>query len=539
MRVQVGLFALVGALSVCFTPSAVAAVGDLTFRGCLANDTNEACTDIANAPLGGANGVAVSPDGSSVYVTSVDSDSITTFRRAPNGALTFAGCLADDAAQGCTDLPLSPLNGANGVAVSPDGDSVYVTGVFANSVVHFVRAPDGALTFAGCVANDATQGCTNNGDGAPLTTAQGIAVRPNGDSVYVTGAGTSTSSSLSHLVAAPTGQLAFAGCISATMTSVATGCTPTSTNQLREAADVAVRPDGDTVYAVAGQAGQLLRFGVGAGGQLTFFDCFGEPMLGCVDLPGSPMGRAWGVAISPDGSSAYVAARSSSSVSEFGLDGDGDLSFNGCLADAATATTAGCTRLSSSPLGDARDVVVSPDGASAYVAGGSLATFGRGTDGRLSFAGCHASNESQGCTNLPEAPLDGANGVAVSPDGASVYAVSSASDSIVEFARETPPLTLDLTGKKKQRVKRLAANATCSDPCSVELRAKGRAGKKFSSKLAQDDLAEGETAKIRVKLKRKTLRKVDDEKGKATITGTATDDRGRTVTDKLKLKLRP
>ena len=43
----------------------------------------------------------------------------------------------------------------------------------------------------------------------------------------------------------------------------------------------------------------------------------------------------------------------------------------------------------------------------------------------------------------------------------------------------------------------------------------------------------------KLKLKRKTLRKVDDEKGKATITGTATDSLGRTATDKVKLKVRP
>jgi DNA-binding beta-propeller fold protein YncE len=250
------------------------------------------------------------------------------------------------------------------------------------------------------------------------------------------------------------------------------------------------------------------------------------------------------VAISPDGSSAYVAARSSSSVSRFGLDADGDPSFDGCIADAATAASSQCTGLSRSPLGDARDLAVSPDGASVYLAGLSLATFGRGAGGRLSFVGCHADNQSQGCTNLPEAPLTGVNGVAVSPDGASVYAVSQQSGSIAEFAREEPagggpPLTLELTGKKKQRVKKLAVKATCSDPCSVELRAKGKAGKRFSSKLARDDLGAAEATKVRLRLKRKALRKVDGERGRATITATATDDLGRTASDALKVKLRP
>jgi hypothetical protein len=60
--------------------------------------------------------------------------------RAPQGQLTFSGCISDDGSGGqCADAPGTPLTNTNAVAVSPDGSSVYATASTPNDVVHFFR----------------------------------------------------------------------------------------------------------------------------------------------------------------------------------------------------------------------------------------------------------------------------------------------------------------------------------------------------------------------------------------------------------------
>jgi hypothetical protein len=59
------------------------------------------------------------------------------------GQIGYDGCLANDASQGCGDLPGAPLTQAEGVVVSPDGGSVYAAG--SDGVLHFFRAVDAAL----------------------------------------------------------------------------------------------------------------------------------------------------------------------------------------------------------------------------------------------------------------------------------------------------------------------------------------------------------------------------------------------------------
>ena len=81
----------------------------------------------------------MSPDGQSVYVASFFSNSLSFFSRARSGKLTFEGCLADNGAAGCIDLPQAPLSGATSVATSPNGRSVYVSSFGAKSVAHFFR----------------------------------------------------------------------------------------------------------------------------------------------------------------------------------------------------------------------------------------------------------------------------------------------------------------------------------------------------------------------------------------------------------------
>src|SRR5262249_15846386 len=127
--------------------------------------------------LAGASGVAVSGDGAHVYVTGSLDNSVAVFsRNAGTGALTYIEFFQDGI--GGTD----GLRGASAVAISADGNNVYVAGKTDNGIAAFTRNPStGHLTFL-AAHKDGVGGV----DG--LAGASAIASSPDGVHVYVTGA---------------------------------------------------------------------------------------------------------------------------------------------------------------------------------------------------------------------------------------------------------------------------------------------------------------------------------------------------------------
>ena len=117
--------------------------------------------------------VAVSPDGSQVYVVTEVDDSLLVFSRdSGTGLLSFSEMYQDDV-QG-----IFGLNGANAVAVTPNGKYVLVTGYTEDTLAVFVRqATSDELAFV-----DVEQ------DGAELVEMLGpasVAVSPDSAYVYV------------------------------------------------------------------------------------------------------------------------------------------------------------------------------------------------------------------------------------------------------------------------------------------------------------------------------------------------------------------
>src|SRR5204863_8445998 len=111
----------------------------------------------AGPGLSGPSSVAPSPDGKSVYAASADSNAVVRFKRKrTTGAIIQpggnAGCVSEDGSGPCADG--HGLSGADAVALSPDGKSVYVAS--ANAVAQFDRnTSTGAINEpggrAGCV----------------------------------------------------------------------------------------------------------------------------------------------------------------------------------------------------------------------------------------------------------------------------------------------------------------------------------------------------------------------------------------------------
>lgn len=153
--------------------------------GCIA-EANAACsTGIA---LGAPEGLAISSDGGSLYVGSAVSNAVAILDRdTATGDLSQAadgsGCITDAATTGCTTGVR--IVGANAVALSPGDSQAYVSSLFSNSVTSFDRAATGDLTqkpsTTGCLVFLKAVGCSF---GRAMKSPEGVVVSPDGRSVY-------------------------------------------------------------------------------------------------------------------------------------------------------------------------------------------------------------------------------------------------------------------------------------------------------------------------------------------------------------------
>lgn len=151
--------------------------------GCIAESISGCAPGIA---LGAVEGLAIPGNGESVYTGSALSNAVAVLTRDPStGALTQAtngsGCIVDAPLTGC--ITGVQLAGANAVAVSSDDRQAYVTSLLSNSVTSFNH---GTLTqkqgTAACLVFLRAVGCSF---GRAMSAPEGVDVAPDGKNVYV------------------------------------------------------------------------------------------------------------------------------------------------------------------------------------------------------------------------------------------------------------------------------------------------------------------------------------------------------------------
>jgi DNA-binding beta-propeller fold protein YncE len=313
--------------------------------------------------LVGANSVAVSPDGANVYVVggragnnvSMSFGNLAILKRdQTRGAITLAGCLSSDGTDGregatgaCTPSP--SLLGADGVAVSPDGLSVYVSSKSSASVVAFSRDPaTGALTRLGCVQATPRPGAPCRA-GNLFSGSRGVIVSADNTALYV---------------AAP-----LEGAVSTLIGSTAPASGSGPNVQRLPVSSIFSTPPApaflaNPCVAVNGMDGVC---------------AVGPAMRGIATL-----------ALSPDGRQLYGASPGSSAVGVFAPNAEGALAETGCLKVEAPPGLCATSRLMHSPS----NLAISPDGRNVYV-GDSINGNGRinvlardASSGQLADASC-------------------------------------------------------------------------------------------------------------------------------------------------------
>ncbi|MFR9791020.1 Ig-like domain repeat protein [Streptomyces sp. MB22_4] len=272
-------------------------------------------------------GVAITPDGTTAYVTNEGDNTVSVINTTtqavtntiPVGSVPFWATIAPDNSTvyvtNSGDNTVSVIDTATqtvtntipvgsvplGIAISPDGSTLYV----ANS-------GDGTVS----VINTATQTVTNTipVGGTPF----GVAITPDGSKVYVTNSGDGT-------------------------VSVIDTATQTVTNTITV---------GGTPFGVAvAPAGSLVYVANNGDGTVSVIDTATETVTNTVAVGTAPVG----VAVAPDGAHVYVTDNGDNTVS---------------VIDTAGQTVIGSIAVGTGPFG----IAITPDGTEAYVANNGDAT---------------------------------------------------------------------------------------------------------------------------------------------------------------------
>ena len=317
------------------------------------------CTEVA--AVDGVNGLAWASEGAQLLATSRESDSVTVFDRNPEtGALTERACYTSRAdLPACSSLP--HLESANLLELSPDETSVYVTSEQASVLTVLARDPGQRGAHRDGLLRRRDDQRARLHSQAGLYRAYAVALSPDGESVYVGSVGRAVVA----FDRASDGSLTPIGCASDGSTPEDAGCT--QVDGLRFVQDVVVSADGAFVYASASETGSIIGFARAADGTLTQLpaplgcvrDGDIESEVPCAGAAG--LRQVLDLEYSPDGSTLYAVEYSFGTVTAFEPRADGTLEQ---IGPCVSGLVEGCENAPS--LSYSGYLTVSPDGRHVY-----------------------------------------------------------------------------------------------------------------------------------------------------------------------------
>ncbi|HEU5117186.1 MAG TPA: SMP-30/gluconolactonase/LRE family protein, partial [Isosphaeraceae bacterium] len=197
-------------------------------------------------------GLALSPDGSRLYVSGTNSSNADVY-------------VFDPASGSLVTQFSSSLTGGRGLALSSDGSTLYQSGV-GSDTIEFYNTATGVGSFG-----------TN-----AVSNPQGLALSSDGNTLFVANSGGNNVREFA----------VHAGGINGTLNAPGSFYSPS---------DVVLSPDGSTLYVSTFGDG-----GSGANHQILRYNATTGSYLGSWTVTG-PGGDLYGMAITPDGSTLYVA----------------------------------------------------------------------------------------------------------------------------------------------------------------------------------------------------------------------------------------
>jgi DNA-binding beta-propeller fold protein YncE len=338
--------------------------------------------------------IAVSPDGQTVFVTGFFGDDDTIAYNAATGAQLWISHFNVKAG----------LNQAKSLVIGHDGKDVYVTGYVPAAkgsgndyLTEAYNAATGALLWQSRYA-----GAANGND-----QGRAVAISRDDSTVYVTGRSTGNGTGYDDAT------IAYRAATGAKLWVARYNNSKANGNEFANA--ISVGPGGKTVYITGGSAGKssntdfaTIAYRAGTGTQLWVSRYKG---------PASFIDSGTGLAVAPNGSTVVVTGSSW---------GDGSNTDYATIAyNAATGAARWTKRYAGVPGGydsdDPAGVVISPDGGTVYVTGTSETETTEVDFATVAYSAATGAQEWVSRYDDPQHGFDGASALALSPSGNALY----------------------------------------------------------------------------------------------------------------------
>jgi DNA-binding beta-propeller fold protein YncE len=356
--------------------------------------------------LGGARVAELAPDGSQLFVSSADDNSLAIFNVDSNFHLTFKQVFKNNSI-------IDGLNGATSLVVSSDGRRVYVASFYDSAVVLFEKDQQGDYQFIQVIRDGLPyQEVTSNEasvkikDKLGLLGAYDIAITADNSQLFVASV---ASSAVAIFDINKNGKVFFSHAIRDS---------DDTKYGLEGAVNVIITPDNSQVLVAGYNENAVTIFNRNGYAALEHSQTLVNGKNGVKNMK-TPQG----LAISPDGNYLYVACGGENSIIVFAKNEQGKYSYLQSINNTDNDIIG---------LAGAASVTTSPDGAHVFVASESdnaIVTLAKLKNGQLKII---SVVKSEGIKKAGE--LTGAASVYVSPDGKHLLVTTGKGDSLIVYS---------------------------------------------------------------------------------------------------------